>query len=655
MVRRSIMCCLSVFIILCASGVHISAKENEEKEQIVCEEPNGSDGYYTKKPRIYIYHLGEGAYTKIRFSRPDGEAVEKTLYIGEENTEISPDMFQEGEHYLEVWQENEEEEEIPETRVEKKFCIDTAVPKPVQFIYEKQTEQGTLQFKNKTYLTLEASDEGSGISEIYYQLGKEGGTGNTGNGGRIEIPENFSGSVRAWAADRAGNKGKISESKYIITDVEKPIIQLEADGGFGGWHSKDVRVKISVSDKPHSSGIAEIKCYMNGKLKCEIKENSLFINKKSIEVTAEEITELVVEATDYAGNHASLKKTLWIDKEPPVIKLTGTYDKMITNNAVEVFCTAEDGVGIKDAKMSVHWENASGETGVLENIAWDKKEKSWSLKAELEEEARYSIVVQATDMAGNKSKQEQRVTVDMEKPVISHVAELHGKYLKEFRLGYQAKDIIKDFTLSTYEIRMDGKLRTLPITEKKEGKHSFSVMASDMAGNKSETRVEFIIDHTKPEVIFEGIREGEQYEDNAEVFISTKEKNDIVKEIWINGEKQEIENRFYFDVPGDYEILVKAVDLAKNEEEAKVRFRIVSKRNSIQKVFPELGIKAGKGEERRAGKGKDDRGILCIAGAVVLSLGLGVIVYRKIKRRGGMIHAAAELKNLMSRQKGEQL
>ena len=68
-----------------------------------------------------------------------------------------------------------------------------------------------------------------------------------------------------------------------------------------------------------------------------------------------------------------------------------------------------------------------------------------------------------------------------------------------------------------------------------------------------------------------------------------------------------------------------------------------------------MGIKAGKGEERRAGKGKDDRGILCIAGAVVLSLGLGVIVYRKIKRRGGMIHAAAELKNLMSRQKGEQL
>ena len=114
----------------------------------------------------------------------------------------------------------------------------------------------------------------------------------------------------------------------------------------------------------------------------------------------------------------------------------------------------------------------------------------------------------AADMAGHENQVERQVIIDKENPVIVHVDELDGKYLKYFRWDYSAGESVKDFTSYTYTMKLDDTVYRPGEKIEKEGMHTLVVEAVDSAGNKSDAKARFTIDHTPPVIRFENIREG---------------------------------------------------------------------------------------------------------------------------------------------------
>lgn len=316
-----------------------------------------------------------------------------------------------------------------------------------------------------------------------------------------------------------------------------------------------------------------------------------------------------------------------VDTEKPKIDIEGIYDRMIIGKEVQFSCVAEDNQLIKSAQINIRWQNENGKEVSLESAEWKKNEKIWEMNETLINDGIYYIEIQAVDVAGNIITQKYQIVIDKTNPLIRYVGDLHGKYLQIFKWKYDLSDMILDFTNYTYEIRLDGKLKNMQIIEKNEGKHVFTVQATDAAGNASEARAEFIIDHTKPVILFEGIENGGNYEERAEVRISTEKRNDRIAEIWVNGEKQEIRSKILFDEIGKYELFVKAEDLAGNEATERIDFEIKKQeKNALRKIF----YSPNKMEDKKTMDKKENMsGVYVICGLVITGGIFFGIIYKK--------------------------
>ena len=123
----------------------------------------------------------------------------------------------------------------------------------------------------------------------------------------------------------------------------------------------------------------------------------------------------------------------------------------------------------------------------------------------------------------------------------------------------------------------------------KEGMHTLVVEAVDSAGNKSDAKARFTIDHTPPVIRFENIREGESYEKERKFYIRTENPEDQIEYIKINGAKPKSEKQkgLYeckVDEAKAYEVEVKAKDLAGNEQISRIGFQIEQEKTLLQKI-----------------------------------------------------------------------
>ena len=283
-------------------------------------------------------------------------------------------------------------------------------------------------------------------------------------------------------------------------------------------------------------------------------------------------------------------------KEYAPIEYPAVANLEVTNALVQA--AKEDGciwhtgvVQSKDAFYGQHEPEAMPAGYELLN-KWEAWKKMGCLASEMESAAMFIVAGKLHVRAGAcflVMANQEREKLGLENPVIVHVDELDGKYLKYFRWDYSAGESVKDFTSYTYTMKLDDTVYRPGEKIEKEGMHTLVVEAVDSAGNKSDAKARFTIDHTPPVIRFENIREGESYEKERKFYIRTENPEDQIEYIKINGAKQKSEKQkgLYeckVDEAKAYEVEVKAKDLAGNEQISRIGFEIEQEKTLLQKI-----------------------------------------------------------------------
>lgn len=401
--------------------------------------------------------------------------------------------------------------------------------------------------------------------------------------------------LKIWMEDEKGHRVENSESqKEFWLDSSKPVVHYEITGGSEIWHKDIAEVRVESSDGLNGSQIAEIICKTGEKVIGKSnKETEIFrIEEESKNGEGMPVTFIV---KDVAGNKTMMTDKVYIDRNVPEAAIQGVQDYMITSKPVKVNYLAEEENIFQIVQAHISKEDITGRKEETEITEWriGKSDESGKMRKEssqtLTEDGIYKLKMNAADMAGHEKQVERQVIIDKENPVIVHVDELDGKYLKYFRWDYSAGESVKDFTSYTYTMKLDDTVYRPGEKIEKEGMHTLVVEAVDSAGNKSDAKARFTIDHTPPVIRFENIREGESYEKERKFYIRTENPEDQIEYIKINGAKQKSEKQkgIYeckVDEAKAYEVEVKAKDLAGNEQISRIGFEIEQEKTLLQKI-----------------------------------------------------------------------
>lgn len=401
--------------------------------------------------------------------------------------------------------------------------------------------------------------------------------------------------LKIWMEDEKGHRVENSESqKEFWLDSSKPVVHYEITGGSEIWHKDIAEVRVESSDGLNGSQIAEIICKTGEKVIGKSnKETEIFrMEEESKNGEGIPVTFIV---KDVAGNKTIVTDKVYIDRNVPEASIQGVQDYMITSKPVKVNYLAEEENIFQVVQAHISKEDITGRKEETEITEWriGKSDESGKMRKEssqtLTEDGIYKLRMNAADMAGHENQVERQVIIDKENPVIVHVDELDGKYLKYFRWDYSAGESVKDFTSYTYTMKLDDTVYRPGEKIEKVGMHTLVVEAVDSAGNKSDAKARFTIDHTPPVIRFENIREGESYEKERKFYIRTENPEDQIEYIKINGAKPKSEKQkgLYeckVDEVKAYEVEVKAKDLAGNEQISRIGFQIEQEKTLLQKI-----------------------------------------------------------------------
>ena len=229
-----------------------------------------------------------------------------------------------------------------------------------------------LFFKDTVTVTITATDEGSGVKEISYQLGDDGElqTVETQNGKiTFTVEPEFKGNIKnVTATDNAGNTSEGIDYEYFAVEKNKPAdVTIDTNGYESGkWTNGDVT--ITVSGSTATSGIAKYQYSTDGgqswhDMTATEKTDAtatdpLNVTKAQITISGSGTADYIFRAVSNAGNESasSAPVTVKTDKFQPTIAATGDTDSYLTGDTITI--TADAG-GSDITKVEVQAGNDS--------------------------------------------------------------------------------------------------------------------------------------------------------------------------------------------------------------------------------------------------------------------------------------------------------
>ena len=360
--------------------------------------------------------------------------------------------------------------------------------------------------------------------------------------------------VYARISDRAGNITYISTEGAVIADHTSPAapeIVIKAGTPAGGIYNHSVPVSVSVEDILSGGTFSGLKNVtievLSGGSVTQRYERAFGPKEDRRKSYTEDFTvdagknnsnnvTVRVTAADYAGNVSGMEKEMKIDITPPRIEvrydggepLNGRYYNRTRTATVTVRERNFDPSGVNlsisgPARIS-GWERVG--TGTSDDSAF-------RCTVIFEEDGDYAFTAGVTDLAGNHTDlgKTERFIIDKTAPVIMVSYDNNSGNGRYYNAPRNASITVLDnsFDEGLFEAAvsasLDGKDKDAPevsgwshsgsyhraaIRFGTDGDYSFTLEASDLAGNRAEVYRQglFTVDMTRPDIRFFGVENG---------------------------------------------------------------------------------------------------------------------------------------------------
>ena len=633
----------------------------DQLPRVLVKEPDGAYGYYLNPPQITIIHQLERVEVHYRFTNGAGELTEGIIPEGQDL--LLDNRFKDGENSLLVWVE------LPDQIWEdyRVLRLDSHPPSIPEINIDNAGRNGAIHSNEGVSVSFQSFDSGSGVYGYFYKIGNHNEIFIMEEIGTITINEEFVGQVEVTAIDYAGNRSEVSRSSSIIIDKNQPIIKVSSTGELGAWNHQAVSVEVQVEEWGVSSGLKEVRVYLDGEviLGRKLSESELeYSFRETLSIEKEGLNgvgaNIIVEARDNVGHEALVHHEVLIDTIDPTIRFLDAFNNMIIGSDRTIEIILEDNnllryYQVQTTHLPFGEEEGEGDS----HIKGDINNTSQSLSIPLEKEGRYTIEVLARDISGREAVNTIHVSLDKTSPIIRYVEQLNGKHIPHFQWNYQSEDMIQDEHGFDYNMFLNGGRYLEGNYVDREGEYTFRVTAVDEGGNINSAYADFVIDNTSPEIYFYNVEKDESYEEQLMVGIAVTGHGERIKRVVVNGENSNIERnsqmvQLRFARVGDYVIVVEADDLAGNVSIEEVAFSIVESLDEttvgavkktgvsgqIEKVFERVGsilpsgrLNPSEGNLNRKGVIGIGLALLVVAGGVVFVLLKGKII-KKEKERG---------------------
>lgn len=217
-----------------------------------------------------------------------------------------------------------------------------------------------LFFKDTVTVTITATDEGSGVKEISYQLGDGELQTVAAEKGKITftVEPEFKGNIKnVTATDNAGNTSEGIDYEYFAVEKNKPADVIVDTNGYesGKWTNGDVT--ITVSGSTATSGIAKYQYSTDGgqswhDMTATEKTDAtatdpLNVTEAQLVVSNSGTADYIFRAVSNAGNESASSNpvAVKIDKVQPTIAATGDTDSYLTGDTITITADAgESGI-----------------------------------------------------------------------------------------------------------------------------------------------------------------------------------------------------------------------------------------------------------------------------------------------------------------------
>lgn len=392
-----------------------------------------------------------------------------------------------------------------------------------------------------------------------------------------------------YTIDMANNRSAARSVSFRI-DKTAPDIEISGISG-GGTSANAATVKFTMREAFWKDAGGVVNIYRKpGDGSEETLYKTVNLTPTAFETTlSENLTETGVyrfefTATDRIGHKASASQTFTIDRDAPVVTLTGVNNYDITDKTVDMRVEIEDDFySSKTVSISGTRTDINGKKIALNFAAYNQHSNPTIINESYAEDGVYDITVSATDAAGSSHVSTVHFTVDKTAPVISGLDKLDGAILSAVDLNLDLDDMVTDLTVCDVHMYLNGSeydgTSNIP-----DGSYTLLITAEDELGHYSEQSVEFVLDTKAPVFIVTGVEDGETKDADYSIDISLQLDEDILQEVTLNGDAVTItDNTAHIDVTneGSYTLNMKAYDEAGNESQKTIEFKYGTETNTL--------------------------------------------------------------------------
>ncbi|MCA9675305.1 MAG: Ig-like domain repeat protein, partial [Myxococcales bacterium] len=346
--------------------------------------------------------------------------------------------------------------------------------------------------------------------------------------------------LRVTATDLSGNETVVTRTFTI--DTTAPVIAISGVDA-NGFYDASVTITFTQTETNPSTLTAKL-------------DGNPFASGQS--VLASGAHTLIVTALDLAGNTASLTRTFTIDTAAPQITIVGvTQGAYYNNNRTITFSQTDANPGALTAELDGS-AFASGASVGAEGV--------------------HTLVVTATDLAGNQASASRTFTIDKTAPVITvNGVTPNGFYGASVTITFSQADTNPDTLTAT----LDAAAFTSGQSVFSEGAHTLVVTATDRAGNTSTVNRTFTVDTTAPVVTINGVTQGAYYNVGKTITFTQADANPDALSATLDG--LPFVSGSTVSVEGPHTVTVTAVDRAGNQT-------VASRSFTIDTISPVLSI-----------------------------------------------------------------